>query len=134
MYAYELYRRLRRAGTPVCSITYDPGFLPDTGMGLGAPAIFRSPVVKFLLRKLGMDDGTDAAFRRALGMLADDSAYAGSSGRYFHSKNGVLSETRSSVMSHEDHAAVTLWSDSEQLMRLKDSERPVALRMSPVGG
>ena len=70
----------------------------------------------------------------ALGMLAEDAAYAHSSGKYFHSKNGVLSETRSSVISYEEQAAATLWSDSEQLVRLKDSERPVALRKGPLGG
>jgi hypothetical protein len=64
----------------------------------------------------------------ALGMLAEDAAFTHVSGKYFHSRNGVLSETRSSVLSYEEQAAVTLWSDSEQLTRLTDSERPVALR------
>lgn len=127
MYAYELDRRLRRAETPIASIAYDPGFLPDTGMGLGAPAIFRSSLVKFLLRKLGMTMGQMPLSGEALAMLAEDAAYAHSSGRYFHSKNGVLRETRSSVASYEEQAAATLWSDSEQLVRLTDSERPVCL-------
>ena len=65
MYAYELDRRLRKAGTTVGSIAYDPGFLPDTGMGLGAPAIFRTSLVKFALRKLRYDYGTDATLRRS---------------------------------------------------------------------
>ncbi len=128
LYAYELDRRLRRAGTPVASIAYDPGFLPDTGMGLGAPAIFRSSIVKFLLRKLGMTMGQMPLSGEALGMLDEDAAYANSSGKYFHSKNGVLSEARSSVVSYEEERAVKLWSDSEQLVRLKDSERPATLR------
>jgi NAD(P)-dependent dehydrogenase (short-subunit alcohol dehydrogenase family) len=128
MYAYELDRRLRWAGTPVVSIAYDPGFLPDTGMGLQAPAIFRTSAVKFLLRKLGMTMGQMPLSGEALAMLAADPAYAHSSGRYFHSKNGILGETRSSVKSYDQPAAVTLWSDSEQLVRLSEGERPVALR------
>ena len=106
LYAYELDRRLRRAGTRIASIAYDPGFLPDTGMGLGAPAIFRASAVKFVLRKLGMTMGQMPLSGEALAMLAEDAAYAGSSGTYYHSKNGVLSETRSSVVSHEEDTAV----------------------------
>ena len=128
LYAYELDRRLRRAGMPVASIAYDPGFLPDTGMGLGAPAIFRTPAVKFVLRKLGMTMGQMPLSGEALAMLAEDAAYAGSSGKYYHSKNGGLSETRSSVVSYEEDTAVKLWSDSEHLVRLADHERPCTLK------
>jgi len=130
LYAYELDKRLRRAGTPIDSIAYDPGFLPDMGMGLGAPALFRTSAVKFLLRKLGMTMGEMPLSGEALGMLAQDAAYAQSSGKYFQSKNGVLRETRSSVKSYEEQVAAKLWSDSEQLVRLRDSEQPVALRGS----
>ena len=127
LYAYELDRRLRQAGSPIASIAYDPGFLPDTGMGLGAPAIFRSSAVKFILRKLGMTMGQMPLSGEALAMLDEDAAYAGSSGKYFHSKNGVLSETRSSVVSYQQATAAKLWSDCEQLVQLMDSERPTML-------
>ena len=127
LYAYELDRRLRGAGTPIASIAYDPGFLPDTGMGLGAPGIFRTSAVKFILRKLGMTMGQMPLSGEALAMLAEDAAYANISGRYYHSKNGVLSETRSSVVSYEENAAVKLWSDSEHLVQLANSERPCTL-------
>ncbi len=130
LYAYELDRCLRRAGTPVASIAYDPGFLPDTGMGLGAPAIFRTSAVKFVLRKLGMTMGQMPLSGEALATLAEDASYAGSSGKYYHSKNGVLSETRSSVVSYEEDTAVKLWSDSEHLVQLANSERPCTLIMA----
>ena len=133
MYAYELDRRLRRAGTPITSIAYDPGFLPDTGMGLGAPAIFRTLVVKFLLRKLGMTMGQMPLSGEALGVLAEDVVYADSSGKYFHSKNGVLSETRSSVVSYEEMTSFKLWMDSEQLVELTESEQPVSLSRDASG-
>ena len=127
MYAYELDRRLRLAGAQVASIAYDPGFLPDTGMGLGAPAIFRTSFVKLLLCKLGMTMGQMPLSGEALAMLDQDVAYTGRSGKYFHSKNGVLRETQSSVVSYDATAASKLWSDSEQLVGLKDSERPETL-------
>ena len=66
----------------------------------------------------------------ALGMLAEDAAYATSSGKYFHSKNGVLSEARSSVMSCREDKAVKLWRDFEELVQLAGDERPAALRQS----
>ncbi len=131
LYAYELDRRLRRAGSSISSIAYDPGFLPDTGMGLGAPAIFRSSLVKFLLRKLGMTMGQMPLSGEALAILDRDAAYADASGKYFHSKNGVLAETRSSVQSYREDKAKKLWSDSEQLVRLADNEYP-ALRQQQV--
>lgn len=118
MYAYEMDRRLRRAGTPVASIAYDPGFLPDMGMGRGAPSVFRTSIAKFLLRKLGMTMGQMPLSGAALGMLVKDDAYVSCSGKYFHSKNGVLSETRSSIISYQDGAALKLWEDSEQLVGL----------------
>jgi NAD(P)-dependent dehydrogenase (short-subunit alcohol dehydrogenase family) len=128
MYAYELDRRLRAAGMSVASIAYDPGFLPDTGMGLGAPAIFRSSIVKFLLRKAGMTMGQMPLSGEALGMLDRDAAYANSSGKYFHSKNGVLSETRSSSVSYDEEKAARLWRDSEKLVQLRKYESPSALK------
>jgi len=130
MYAYELDRRLRRAGTSIASIAYDPGFLPDTGMGLGAPGIFRNSAVKFLLRKLGMTMGQMPLSGEALGMLAQDAEYAQSSGKYFHCKNGMVKETQSSAVSYEEQTAVQLWSDSELLAGLRDSELSAALQMS----
>ncbi len=127
MYAYELHERLRRAGAPLASIAYDPGFLPDIGMGLGAPAIFRASPVKFLLRKLGMTMGQMPLSGEALAMLEKDAAYADSSGKYFHSKDGVLSETSSSVASYDAAASAKLWDDSERLVLLKASEQPATL-------
>jgi NAD(P)-dependent dehydrogenase (short-subunit alcohol dehydrogenase family) len=126
MYAYELDRRLRGAGMTVDSIAYDPGFLPDTGMGLGAPAIFRNSFVKFILGKAGMTMGQMPLSGEALGMLDKDAAYSNSSGKYFNAKNGVLSAARSSVASYDKVKAAKLWRDSEQLVQLSEYERPAA--------
>ena len=127
LYAYELDRQLRSAGKAISSIAYDPGFLPDTGMGLGAPAIFRTALVRFLLRTFGMTMGQMPLSGDALAILERDPAYADCSGKYFHSKNGVLRETRSSLMSYDREAASKLWADSEQLVGLVSGERPIGL-------
>ncbi|WP_428391011.1 SDR family NAD(P)-dependent oxidoreductase [Lichenicoccus sp.] len=116
LYAYELDRRLRRTGARTSSIAYDPGFLPDTGMGRGAPAIFRSSAVKFLLRMIGMTMGRMPLSGEALALLTIDPAFAGASGRYFHSKNGKVGEARSSLASYDEVKAAKLWRDSEELV------------------
>ncbi len=127
LYAYELDRRLRKAGATVSSIVYDPGFLPDFGMGLGAPAIFRTSLVKFILKTLGMTMGQMPLSGEALGILCRDAAFADASGKYFHSKNGVLSETRSSVASYKEAVATKLWRASEDLVSMTAIERCIAL-------
>jgi NAD(P)-dependent dehydrogenase (short-subunit alcohol dehydrogenase family) len=124
LYAYELDNKLLQAAAPIASIAYDPGFLPDTGMGLGAPAIFRTSPAKFILRKLGMTMGEMPLSGEALSIFGLDPMHGTSSGKYFHSKNGVLSETRSSTASYDKASAAKLWSDSEDLVGLVSSERP----------
>ena len=69
----------------------------------------------------------------AFGRLAADLTYSGSFGKYYHSKNGSLSEARSSTVSYQEAAAVKLWSDCEQLVSLTESERPMMLERSPWG-
>ena len=117
LYAYELDRRLRRTGSRISSIAYDPGFLPDMGMGRGAPAIFRSSVVKFLLGKMGMTMGQMPFSGEALALLVAEPAFAASSGEYFHSKDGKLGEVRSSLATYDKAKAARLWRDSEELVR-----------------
>ena len=124
LYAYELDRRLRRAGTPLASIAYDPGFIPETGMGRMAPSIFRSSAAKFVLKTLGVTMGRMPFSGEALGILAADPAFGGGSGKYFHAKDGVLSQTRSSAVSYDAAKAAKLWNDSEELVQLAATERP----------
>ena len=128
LYAYELERRIRQAGASMASIAYDPGFIPETGMGRMAPAIFRSSAAKFALRKLGVTMGQMPFSGEALGMLAADAAFANGSGKYFQSKDGVLSEARSSATSYDEGKAAKLWLDSEQLVHLEAKERPRRLQ------
>ena len=124
LYAYELDRRLRRAGTPIVSIAYDPGFLPETGMGRMAPSVFRSSAAKRVLRAIGLTMGQMPLSGEALGMLTAGPDYAAASGKYFQSKNGALGEARSSMTSYDEASAAKLWSSSEALVHLQSTERP----------
>ena len=124
LYAYELDRRLRRAGTPIGSIAYDPGFLPETGMGRMAPSILRTSAAKLVLRSIGLTMGQMPLSGEALGMLAAGKDTAAASGKYFQSKNGALGEARSSTTSYDEAKAAQLWSASEVLVHLPSSERP----------
>ena len=124
IYAYEMDRRLRRAGSSVASIAYDPGFIPDTGMGRMAPSVLRTSAAKFLLGKIGVTMGRMPFSGEALGMLAAGAEFAGSSGKYFHSKDGILGEARSSAVSYDEARGIKLWSDSQELVALEMNERP----------
>ena len=85
-------------------------------MGRGAPAIFRNAAVKFVLRKMGMTMGQMPLSGEALALLTVDPAFAGASGRYFHSRNGKLGEARSSRASYDEATAAKLWRDSKELV------------------
>jgi hypothetical protein len=127
LYAYELNRRMRKAGTSKVSIAYDPGFIPEMGMGKQAPTIFRSAAAKVILRKLGMTMGQMPLSGEALAILAAAPEFATQSGKYFHSNRGVLSEATSSRASYDEQKAVKLWSDSEDLVQLSPAELPNCL-------
>lgn len=118
LYSYELDRRLRSSASSKVSIAYDPGFIPEIGMGKQAPAIFRSAPIKFLLRKFGMTMGQMPLSGEALAMLAAAPEFAEQSGKYFHSNNGLLREARSSTASYDERKAFKLWNDSEELVQL----------------
>jgi hypothetical protein len=94
-----------------------------------APSVFRSSAVKFVLRKIGVTMGQMPFSGESLGMLAADPTFAGDSGKYFRSKDGVLSEARSSAVSYDEEKAAKLWSDSEELVHLEAGERPRRLQL-----
>lgn len=132
LYAYELDRRLRRAGVPVASIAFDPGLIPETGLGKTAPEfaqrLSRTSVVKGLLKRLGVTMGSLSFSGAALARVVADPAFADRSGRYFQSHNGTLIDARSSKVSYDEAKAAKLWKDAEQLVQLQASERPMRLQ------
>ena len=132
LYAYELDRRLRRAGVPVASIAFDPGLISETGLTRTSPRfvqrLTRTSLLQGLFRRLGVTMGSLGFSGDALARLVADPAFADSSGKYFQSKNGTFIEARSSKVSYDEAKAAKLWKDAEQLVHLQASERPLRLQ------
>lgn len=131
LFAYELHRRLRRGRSSLASVAFDPGLMPETGLGRTAPEaaqrLSRTSLVKWFLKRLGVTMGSLSFSGSALARVVADPAFADGSGKYFQSKNGSLIEARSSEVSHDEARAAKLWSDSEQLVHLQGKEAPALL-------
>ncbi len=132
LYAYELDRRLRRAGSMIASIAFDPGSVPETGFLRTMPKpvqlLAPSPFMKWVMKRMGVTQGSIGFSGASLARLAADPAYANGSGKYFQSNQGVLSERRSSQLSYDEHRALKLWNDSKMLVRLQPKEESAQLR------
>ena len=132
LFAYELDRRLRHSQSSLASIAFDPGQIPETGLGRTYPAVVRwlstTWVVKRILRMLGVTAGSVGFSGAGLARMAMDPAFAERSGKYFQSNDGTISETRSSKMSYDKDRAKKLWTDSAQLVHLQASETPALLQ------
>ena len=122
MYAYELARRLDRAGSSIASIAYDPGSVPETGLSRNLPKVVqyvaKSSLMEWVSRRVGITTSTLAFSGAALAELAVDPQYASGSGKYFQAQDGELSEVRSSTMSYDEQRALALWNDSKRLVGL----------------
>lgn len=132
LYAYELDRRLRRSGSSIVSIAFDPGSVPETGFLRTMPKLVQylavTPLMKWIGKRIGVTQGTLSFSGAALAHIAADPGYANESGKYFQSNAGALSETRSSKMSYDEQRALKLWNDSKTLARLRPNEESVQLR------
>ncbi|MDH6197360.1 NAD(P)-dependent dehydrogenase (short-subunit alcohol dehydrogenase family) [Mycobacterium frederiksbergense] len=122
MYAYELARRLDRAGSSIASVAYDPGAVPETGLLRDMPKALRwlatSSLVKLAFKRIGVTTSTVTFSGAALADLAVNEQYATKSGQYFQANQGKLSQMRSSKASYDEQRAVTLWNDSKRLVGL----------------
>ena len=132
MYAYELARRLDRAGSSIASIAYDPGSVPETGLSRNLPKVVqrvaKSSLMHWVSKRLGITTSTLAFSGAALAELAVDPQFASGSGKYFQAQEGQLSETRSSQTSYDEQRALALWNDSKRLVGLLPDEEPAQLR------
>ena len=130
--AYELDRRLRRSGSTIASIAYDPGATSGTGFVRGMPKpvqwLAGTALMKWLLRRSGITMGGLDFSGKALAKVAADPAYATGSGKYFQSNDGRLIERRSSRLSYDEQRALKLWNDSKALVHLQPNEEPAQLR------
>ncbi len=132
LYAYELHRRLRRNGSSISSIAFDPGAIPETELLRNTPKpsqwLARTRLVKWVTRQIGVTQGCLHFSGASLAKLAADPEYKNASGKYFQSNGGSLSERRSSKLSYDEGRAVQLWNDSTALVRLQHAEEAVRLR------
>ncbi len=132
LYAYELDRRLRRSGSSIASIAFDPGSIPETGLLRTLPKpvqlLARSALMKWIMKRVGVTQGSISFSGASLAQLAVDPAYANSTGKYFQSNGGALQEKQSSKMSYNEQRALKLWNDSKTLVQLQPGEESVLLR------
>jgi NAD(P)-dependent dehydrogenase (short-subunit alcohol dehydrogenase family) len=132
LYAYELHRRLRRAGSSIASIAFDPGAVPETALlrTMPRPAqwLAKTRFTKWIMKRVGVTQGSIAFSGACLAQIAIDPTFENGSGKYFQSNNGALSDTRSSRLSYDEKRALKLWNDSKALVRLQPNEEPVRLR------
>jgi hypothetical protein len=122
MYAYELDRRLRKAGRSVSSIAFDPGSVPETGFLRGMPAPVRwvstSAAMKWVSKRMGVTVSTVGFSGASLAAVAANPEYAAVSGTYLQANDGTLAAVRSSRVSYDEKRAAKLWEDSERLVHL----------------
>jgi NAD(P)-dependent dehydrogenase (short-subunit alcohol dehydrogenase family) len=132
LHAYELDRRLRRSGSSIASIAFDPGSTAGTGFVRGMPKLVQwlsaTAFSRWLQRRLGVTMGDVEFSGRSLGKIAADPGFANASGQYFQSNDGRLLRVRSSRMSYDEQRATRLWNDSRELVQLLPSEEPALLR------
>nr|WP_163500881.1 SDR family NAD(P)-dependent oxidoreductase [Halomonas socia] len=132
LFAYELHRRLRKAGSGISSIAFDPGSISETGFLRGLPAplrmIARSAFAKWMMKRAGITVGSLDLSGASLAKLAIDPAYTHGSGKYFQVNDGSFNEMRSATMSYDEERAARLWRDSKQLVDLKTEDECPLLR------
>ena len=132
LYAYELHRRLRRNGSSISSIAFDPGAIPETGLMRTIPKplqwLARTRFARWVTKQIGVTQGCLRFSGTSLAKLATGPGYKDASGKYFQSNKGSLSERRSSKLSYDEGRAVKLWNDSKNLVRLRHGEEAVRLR------
>ena len=137
LYAYELDRRLRRSGSSVSSIAFDPGSIPETGLLRTMPKavqwLARTSAMKLVMKRMGVTQGSVAFSGASLARIAADPAFAGASGKYLQSDDGRLVERRSSKASYDEAAAAKLWADSKALVGIRPEESSVLSRRADVG-
>ena len=132
MYAYELARRLDRAGSAIASIAYDPGSVPETGFLRDMPKVVqwlsRTSLMNWVSKRIGVTTSTLAFSGASLADLAVDPQYVSGTGGYFQAQDGKLSKVRSSKASYDEQRALALWNDSKRLVGLLPDEEPAQLR------
>ena len=132
LYAYELDRRLKKAGSSIASIAYDPGATSGTSFLRSMPKPVRwltsTAFIHWVMKRSGITMGDIVFSGKSLAKVAVDSAFANGSGKYFQSNDFKLTERRSSKLSYDGQRALKLWNDTKTLLHLNPNEGSPILR------
>jgi NAD(P)-dependent dehydrogenase (short-subunit alcohol dehydrogenase family) len=125
-YVYELDRRLKKSGSSILSIAYDPGATAGTGFLRNMPKplqwLAETSFMRWVMKRNGVTMGDTVLSGQFLAAVSADKAYSNGSGKYFQSNSGKLIEKRSSKLSYDEQRAKKLWSDTKNLIHLKPNE------------
>lgn len=115
MTAYELDRRLRKAGKSITVNSWSPGVVPTTQAGRGMNPIMKKVITsRWFVNFMGSHLSTEEEAAQALGSLVSDPKYSGVTGRYFDG----FKEIPSSVESRDETKARAVWEQSAELVGL----------------
>lgn len=127
MTAYELDRKLRKAGRPITVNSWSPGVVPTTQAGRGmSPALKLIMMSNWFVSFMGSHRSTEEEAAQALGGLLIDSRYSGVSGKYFDG----FREIPSSTESRDESKARTVWEQSAKMAGLAREEAGIEKRNS----
>ncbi|MFD2968758.1 SDR family NAD(P)-dependent oxidoreductase [Sphingobacterium bambusae] len=132
LYAYELDRRLRKSGSSILSIAYDPGATSGTGFLRSMPKpvqwLAGSSFAHWLMKRNGVTMGDIVLSGKFLATVTANPKYANGSGKYFQSNDGNLIEQKSSKLSYDEQRARKLWNDTKTLIHLQPNEEAKIFR------
>lgn len=132
LYAYELDRRLRKTGSSISSIAFDPGATSGTGFLRNMPKpvqwLASSAFMSWVMKKSGVTIGDIKFSGECLARVTADLEYANGSGKYFQTNDGKLTERRSSKLSYDEQRALKLWKDTKTLIHIQPNEGSLKLR------
>jgi NAD(P)-dependent dehydrogenase (short-subunit alcohol dehydrogenase family) len=120
MTAYELDRKLRRAGRSITVNSWSPGVVPTTQAGRNMNPILKMIMMSgWFVNFMGSHLSSEQKAAEALGGLLIDAKYSGASGRYFDG----FREIPSSEESRDQAKAKAVWEESIKLAKLDTEPR-----------
>jgi NAD(P)-dependent dehydrogenase (short-subunit alcohol dehydrogenase family) len=110
-------REIARRYPALTAMSYDPGYVPHTGLGRDSPKIIAT-LVSYILPLIMKRDQSSTIPRSGqfLADLATDPNYGASRGDYWTVRGPVLVKREPSTLARDADAAARLWDDSAQMV------------------
>lgn len=113
-------RALARRRPDLAAMSFDPGYVPWTGLARSSGKILSSLVSLILPLTMKRDrKSTVVLSGKHLAALAAAPDYAAAHGDYWSVRNPALKRIEPSALARDDAACAKLWDDCERLMGLK---------------